>query len=537
VSARRSTIFAVTAAASFMVYLDVTVVTVAFPSLQHSFTDASTATLSWVLSGYSVVFAALLVPFGRWGDMLGRPHAFTLGMITFVASSALCAVAPSASLLIAARILQAAGGALLVPNAQALLMSAFPAERRALAIGLFSGAGAIAAALGPLVGGVAVDTTSWRLIFLLNVPIGIAALVTGWWVSRPPTDRAEPTALEWLGVAVVALAVGSRPLVGGIRWGMPSWPVMFGLTSVIACVAVSSAWRRLGREVTSKDIAAPDLIGAALLVGTVGLLTLGLVKGRAWGWDSIGVIACFVVSVVLAPMFVLRSARHPAPVLELSLFRHRAPALANAASLLFAVAFFGMLFSGALFLSTVWDYSPLKTGLALSPAPALAALTAAFGGWLTDRHGARRATIPGTALVGFGAAWAIVATTDAHPHFVEAWLISAALVGVGVGLCAPALNSAAVSGLNDRRFGVGSGVNGMMRQVGATFGVAGVVALTGVPGRSGQLAGFHSAWAFCAVAAAGALVLSLFLSPDRSGNELGPPECDLYPAGIQASHY
>lgn len=514
-----------------MVYLDVTVVTVAFPSLQRSFTESSTATLSWILSGYSVVFAALLVPCGRWGDTLGRLHAFMLGMVAFVAASALCASAPSASLLIGARILQAAGGALLVPNAQALIMTAFPAERRALAIGLFSGAGGIAAALGPLVGGVVVDATSWRLIFILNAPIGIAVLIAVWRMSRPATVRPEPTALKWLGIAVVALVIASGPVVSAMRWRMPGWPMLFALTSVVACVAFSSAWRQTARRRAAKS-AAPDLVGAALLAAAVGLLTLGLVKGRTWGWESAGSIACFAASALLTPIFVVRSAGHPAPVVELSLFRQRAVALANAASLLFAVAFFGMLFSGALFLSTVWHYSPLQTGFALSPAPVLAALTAAAGGWLTDRHGARRATIPGAALVGFGAAWAIIATPDPQPHFVEAWLISAALVGVGVGLCAPALNSAAVSRLSDQRFGVGSGVNGMMRQVGATLGIAGVVAFAGIQQVDGQLAGFHNAWGLCAAAAFSALVLGLFLSPERSNGALGPCECEPFTARI-----
>jgi EmrB/QacA subfamily drug resistance transporter len=447
-------VLAVVSAASFMVYMDATVVIIAFPSLQASFDEASRSGLSWALYGYSVIFAALLVPAGRWGDMLGRTRAFTIGLVIFVAASAACAGAPSAVLLIAARVIQAAGGALLVPNAQALLMDAFPKTQRALAVGLFSGAGAIAAAIGPSLGGLLVDLTSWRLIFLINVPIGLAALGYG---KR------------------VLIATDER-----------------------------------------HDAASPDLLGVVLLAGGVGALTLAITQGKSWGWSSDPVLACLASSAVLLPLFVLRCARHAAPVLEIALFRDRRLAVANVASLVFAAAFFGVLFAGVLFLTTVWGYSPLRTGISMTPAPVLALITAVIGGLLTDRYGPRWVVVPGAAIFGAGAGWALNATT-LHPDYLGAWLPATVLIGIGVGLCAPALNTTAVTALSEARFGVGSGINGMMRQLGAALGVAAIVAVVGSPTPAEAVGAFQGAWAFAACAAAITVVLGLLIPRSEHG--------------------
>src|ERR687893_2587277 len=162
---RRWKVLAVTAVAVFMSFLDVTIVNVAFPDIERDFAGSSRADLSWVLNAYNIVFAALLVPAGRLADLLGRRRMFLIGVVAFLATSLLCGLAPSAELLVGARVLQAAAGALLVPTSLALLLPEFPLEKRATAVAIWSATGAVAAALGPSLGGLLVDAAGWRLVF------------------------------------------------------------------------------------------------------------------------------------------------------------------------------------------------------------------------------------------------------------------------------------------------------------------------------------------------------------------------------------
>src|SRR3954470_21828577 len=264
---RRWQVLAVTAVAVFMGFLDVTIVNVAFPDIERDFASASRADLSWVLNAYNIVFAALLVPSGRLADLVGRRRMFLVGVSAFVAASALCGFAPSPGWLVGARVLQAAAGAILVPTSLALLLPEFPPERRATAVAIWSATGAVAAALGPSLGGVLVDQVGWRWVFFVNVPIGLAALVPA---------------------------------------------------------------RRLLRETRDPEGVLPDALGSALMVAGVGALALGIVEGPDWGWGSSGVLAALAAAALLLPAVVLRSARHRAPVIELSLFRARSFAVANA---------------------------------------------------------------------------------------------------------------------------------------------------------------------------------------------------------------
>ena len=156
-----------------------TIVNVAFPDMQRDFADVSRADLSWVFNAYNIVFAALLVPAGRVADLVGRRRMFLIGVGAFVTASVLCGFASSPEGLVAARVLQAAAGAVLVPASLALLLPGFLAERRATAVAIWSATGAVAAALGPSLGGVLVDQLGWRWVFFVNVPIGLAALVAG----------------------------------------------------------------------------------------------------------------------------------------------------------------------------------------------------------------------------------------------------------------------------------------------------------------------------------------------------------------------
>src|SRR6185436_1506427 len=254
---RKWQVLAVTSVAVFMSFLDVTIVNIAFPDIRASFPDTSLAGLSWILNAYNIVFAALLVPAGRLSDRLGRRRMFFVGVSTFLAASAVCGLAPSVEVLVAARVVQAAGAAILVPTSLALLLPEFPLEQRATATALWGATGGIAAATGPALGGVLVEATSWRWVFFVNLAIGLPALIPARRLLRESRD----------------------PNPGPLT----------------------------------------DILGIVLLVAGVGLLSLGIVKGHDWGWGSAAVVGSLVASALALAAFVARSARHPAPVIELGL--------------------------------------------------------------------------------------------------------------------------------------------------------------------------------------------------------------------------
>src|SRR3954468_16621825 len=204
---RRGRVAAIVAAGVFVASLDLFIVNIAFPDMQRDFDGVSLAGLSWVLNAYAIVFAALLVPAGRWADRVGRKRTFLAGMALFTLASAACAAAPSAGALVAARVVQATGAALLMPASLGLLLPEFPPERRGLALGLWAAVGGTAAAAGPLLGGLLVEL-SWRWVFLVNLPVGIAAIVAGARVLGELRDDASARP-DGLGAALLTGAVGT----------------------------------------------------------------------------------------------------------------------------------------------------------------------------------------------------------------------------------------------------------------------------------------------------------------------------------------
>jgi EmrB/QacA subfamily drug resistance transporter len=449
---RRWKVLIVTAVAVFMSFLDVTIVNVAFPDLERDFGEASRADLSWVLNGYNIVFAALLVPAGRVADRVGRRRMFFIGVWTFLGASVLCGLASSPEMLVAARLLQAAGGAILVPTSLALLLPEFPLESRATAVAIWGATGAVAAALGPSLGGVLVDELGWRWVFFVNVPIGLAALVPARGLLREAR-------------------LGSGPL--------------------------------------------PDALGTALLIVAVGALALGIVKGSEWGWDSARVLASLGVAAVLLPVLLLRSARHRAPVIDLTLFRTRSFAVANAGMFVFSSAFYALLLAGVLFLTQVWDYSILEAGFAITPGPLTAALAAPPGGRLSDRYGQRVVAVPGALLFAAGAGL-LALNMDSTPDYVAEYLPAQILTGAGVGLSFASWSSAAVAQLPPERFATGSAVLSCLRQIGAVVGIAVLVAVLEAAPPGDPLSGFTDAWTLMAVGGVTTAALALALGRVRA---------------------
>jgi EmrB/QacA subfamily drug resistance transporter len=466
--ARRWQVLLVTAVAVFMSFLDVTIVNIAFPDIERSFPEASLAGLSWILNAYNVVFAALLVPAGRIADRVGRRRMFLGGVLLFLAASGACAAAPSVEVLVAARVVQAAGAAALVPASLALLLPEFPLEQRATATALWGAAGAVAAATGPSLGGVLVDATSWRWVFLVNLAIGLPALIPA---------------------------------------------------------------RRLLRETREADPGPlPDVLGSALLIAGVGLLSLAIVEGQSWGWGGARVLGALAAGVVALGAFGARSARHPAPVVELSLFRVRSFAVANAGVFAFALGFYALLLGNVLFLTQVWGWSVLEAGVALTPGPLMAAVTAPIGGALADRFGQRVVALPGGLLFATGCLLFTV-TADATPNYVTEFLPWMALTGSGVGLSFAAWGSAAVAELAPSRFATGSAISSTSRQLGAVLGIAVLVAVLGAPSAGDAVGAFHDAWRLEALAGLAAGTLALGLGRVRARN---PEAVSVVPVAVEA---
>jgi EmrB/QacA subfamily drug resistance transporter len=426
---RRARVAAIVSVGVFVASLDLFIVNIAFPDIQRDFTGTSLASLSWVLNAYAIVFAALLVPAGRWADRTGRKRAFLGGLALFTLASAACAAAPSIGVLIAARVVQAAGAAVLMPASLGLLLPEFPPEKRGLAIGLWSAVGGTAAAAGPVIGGLLVEL-SWRWVFLVNIPIGIAAIVAG---------------------------------------------------------------TRVLREIREEGAERPDLVGAGLLTAAVATLIGGIIEGPDWGWADGRVLGLFAVALVLSVAFVVRSGRHPVPVVEPALVKVRAFAAANVAGIFFFIGFSAMLLGSVLWLTEVWGETALGAGLKIAPGPSMAALFAVGGGILSGRIGPRAVGTVGALLFGLGGVW-WATHLGATEHYASDYLPGMLIGGAGVGLVNPALAGAATAQLPPTRLATGSAVLTMSRQLGSALGVALLVAVLGTPSPADVVATFDDAW-------------------------------------------
>jgi EmrB/QacA subfamily drug resistance transporter len=422
-SARQVTaVVGVLSLAVFMSSLDLFIVNLAFPYIAREYTGTSLGSLSWVLNGYTIVFAAVLVPAGRWADRVGRRRLFVAGLAIFGVGSLLCGVAPGVAALIGARVVQAAGAGLMVPASLSLLLAAVPAQARARAIGTWSAIGALGAALGPVIGGVLVQL-SWRWVFWINLPVAVFAVLMA---------------------------------------------------------------RRVVPESKDDHVAGrPDVVGAALLAASVGLVALALVKAPGWGWGSAGFLGLLLASLACGAAMVVRSHRHHSPVIELGLLRSRSFSGAFAASILYYAAFGAFVLNSVEFLTGVWHYSAVRAGLAIAPGPLM---VLPFARIVAPRLAARLGGPGRVALIGCavnaGGQLLWLTQIQVQPAYLTHLLPAQLLGGAGVGLAIPSLLGAGSASLAPARFGTGSGILNMARQVGTVLGVAALVAILshGVPG-------------------------------------------------------
>lgn len=402
-------ILAVTSLAVFAVMLDALVLFVAFPAIERSFSAVSSSELSWVLNAYTIVYGALLVPAGRLADRVGRKRVFLAGAAIFTLASVWCGLSGSPTWLITARIVQAAGGALLTPTSLALTLAAFPQEQRSVAVALWGAVGALAVVAGPPLGSLIVQSAGWPGIFFLNLPVGLAALLIG-------------------------------------------------------CAIIKES-----RDETSSSL--PDGLGVVLLIAGTALLAFGIVQSERLGWASSAVWAALLGGIVTLTAFSVRSSRVASPALDLTLFKDRSFSLANAAMFMYSVGFTAMFFGSVFFLTHIWGYSLLRAGLSMIPGPLMVVTLAPIAGRIAALRGHRVLLVPGGLAYAMGALMLLLRTTTT-PSFLTVWLPSLLLTGFGTALVMPVLSSAAVQNLPPQKLAVGSGVSQAIRQFGSVLGVS-----------------------------------------------------------------
>lgn len=441
-------VLAVAAFGAFLAFLDATVVNVAFPDIRASFRQSSVSDLSWVLNAYNIVFASFLIVCGRLTDLLGRRRMFALGTILFTLSSVACAAAGSLEMLVAFRVIQAIGAALLVPASLAIVVEAFPEDRRSHAVGLWGASAALAAGIGPPVGGALVELGGWRLAFLVNLPIGVLALQA---IRRTLVESRAP---------------GRRRL--------------------------------------------PDIRGAMLLAACLTSVTLAIVQGNDWGWGSLRVVGGFLLAAALLAGFLASSRRHPQPLLDPALLRIRSFSVGNVLTVVAGMGFYAYLLTNILWLQYVWGYSIFEAGLALVPGALVAAVVAGVLGDLAQKYGFRVIVIPG-AIVWCAAYLWYARVVDPTPAFLTQWLPGQILSGIGVGATLPILGSATLFAVPGGRFATASAVVSSARQLGGALGISMLVVIIGTPTPANTVDVLRNGWIFCAVCfavtAAGAFFL------------------------------
>ena len=430
-STRPTATLAISAVVFGAVFLDTSILFVAFPAISSSFAGAGPTTLSWVLNAYTIVFAALLIPAGKIADRLGHRRMFLLGSIVFTVASMACGLATSVEALIAFRIGQAVGAAALIPSSLALVMRAFPPDRVTRAVAICGAAGGFAGALRPTLGAAVVDGLGWRWAFFINLPVGVVTVVVG---------------------------------------------------------------RRVLQESSDATVRIPAMLGIALIAAAATVLSYAVVNTEEIGWLNGTTALLTAVGVVLTVAFVLHQRRTPAPALDLELFRVTNFRWGNLAGLVFGAAFSSMFFGSILFLTNVWGWSILAAGFGVAPGPALVALLAPRMGAIAGRLGQRPLLITGGLLYAVGGAWRLVLLDDT-PSYLADYLPSMLLTGAGVACISPQLSSAVAQSVPMSRIGVGGAVLQAVRQFGGTFGVALTIASLGRPSDlAAALAGFDRIW-------------------------------------------
>lgn len=409
-------VLAVLCLAVFMLLLDTTVVNVAQVKIKDDL-GASLTQIQWILDAYILAFAVLLLSFGRLGDVFGRKKLFMVGMSIFTGASLLCGASgfigdqlnvSGVNVLIAARVLQGIGGAFMMPQSLSLLTVTFPPEKRGAALGYWGSVVALGAILGPIFGGLIVTHFAWEWIFLINLPVGIVALLL--------TIRIVPESVD--------------PLASGkVDWG----GLVFSGSGIFA-------------------------------------LVFACIEGNRLGWASPGILGTLALSAVLLVVFVWWERRSLDPMIKLELFKIRNFTVGNMLATIIAFGMLGIFFPMTLFLQQALDYSPIKAGLSMTPMSVMIMVTAPLAGRFTDRIGPRWILFAGTSLMTIGILLIRAAVSmDTTPLSLAPSMM---LTGLGMGMTFSPMTAAAMHDVPQRIAGSASGILNTMRNIGQVLGIA-----------------------------------------------------------------
>ena len=407
--ARRRALYAL-CTGMLMIVLDATIVNVALPSIREDL-GFSASGLAWVINAYLIAFGGLLLLAGRLGDLAGQRRIFLAGLAVFTGASVACGAAVNPAMLIAARFVQGAGGALTSAVILSLIVTLFPEPReQARAVGVYAFVASAGGAVGLLAGGVLTQWVTWHWIFFVNVPIGLATMV--------------------------------------------------------AAVRLLPAGTRLGRR------AGADVLGAALITSALMLAVYTLVVPAAEdGWTATSTLVCGAISVALVAAFLVRQGTAAAPLMPLRILRSTTVAGANVVQALGASGMFGAFFLGTLYLQQVLGYGPLEIGLAFLPVTVLmGGLSVRYSERLMTRFGAQRVMVTGLLFVAAGMVFFAIAPVNAR--YVVDVLPATVLIGIGAGLCFPPTMTLAMTGVRPSDAGLASGLVNTTGQVGGAIGLS-----------------------------------------------------------------
>jgi EmrB/QacA subfamily drug resistance transporter len=455
-SARGKWVLAAAVLGSGLAAIDATVVGIALPAIGEDF-DVGLTSLQWIVTGYTLTLAGLLLVGGALGDRYGRRRIFVVGVAWFALASVLCGIAPNAETLIAARALQGAGAALLMPSSLAIIEATFVPEDRGKAIGAWSGFGGVATAIGPFVGGWLISSASWRYIFLINLPLAAAVV---WVCVRHVPETREPS-------------TGGRI----------------------------------------------DVVGAALVTLSLVGLCFGLTEGAHLGWGSPPVVGALAAGVVLLAAFVWWERRFSHPLLPLDLFRVRAFSATNAVTFIVYGALGAVLFLLPIQLQQVSGYSPLASGAALLPVTGVMLLLSARSGALAGRIGPRPQMTVGPLVVALGIL--LLTRIGPDGNYLTEVLPAVLVFGLGLAITVAPLTATALNSVPPEHSGMASAVNNDVARAGGLIAIAVLPAAAGIGELTNRdpeafSAGFQMACVIAAVVcAAGGILAGLTLEGVR----------------------
>ena len=439
-------ILAVVSICSVLNPLSQSILNLAFPSLQKAFSDSSAATLSWVLSLYAIVSAATLIVGGVIGDRVGHKRILLIGTGGYVIASIVCGLAPNVAVLLTARAGQALSSALITPAGAAMVLREFPPSRRGTAIAAWAAAGSVATAIGPTLGALLVDVGGWQWAFWISVPFGLIRL------------------------ALVP---------------------------------------RLVNEIPREDVELPDLVSVPLIVASVSGVILGVSQSGRWGWADTRTISSIVGGLIVGLYVVARSAHHPRPLLDLSMFRFRSFRIANFSSLVFGTTFFALFFALPRFTQDVWGYNVRAAGLLFLPIPIAGVLLNGSAGRFADIHGHRRVMVAGGFLQFAGGVVFVLGVGDGRNLLV--WISGMTLIGLGSSLIWPAIFGNAVIGVPPHRFGAAMSINQTLQRTATAGGAALQISLIGEHSGLG-VGNYGRIFTLTVIGGILAMVIGLFMS-------------------------